>query len=80
MLCNSLYIFSLPPSRQCYRNGLAEVFNASSFVNQETCDQDQAYFIGHTGKCFRVFFIVKSRVFDHNMSCVLDINNNGGIK
>lgn len=47
-------LFSLPPSRWSFRTRLAKVFLPMflSFVSQEACDQDCAYFIGHTGKCF----------------------------
>ena len=39
------------------------------------------FFIRHLGKSFfSVLFIVKFLVYDHNMSCALEINSNSGFK
>ena len=53
--------------------------NVSLFITQKTCDQDWAFFNAQFGKWFvSVFFIVKFRVSDNNMSCALETNCNNG--
>lgn len=46
--------FSPSSSRRCFRNDFGKSFfaNVSSVVTQETRDQDQTNFTGHTGKFF----------------------------
>lgn len=63
----------------CFNYGLTKFFYVSAFLSQEACDQDRAYFAGHTGKYFFsiVLFIEKFRICEHSIPCALEINSNG---
>ena len=65
-------VFVLFSTRKCISA------NASSSVTQKESNQDQTYFTGHTGKCFRQSSVnCEIFVCDHDITSTLEINSNG---
>ena len=69
-------LFFLIPGAVFGRTG-----NVSSFVTQNTCDQDQVISLDTLGSIsVTVVLSVQFWVCEHNMQSVLKINSNGGFK
>ena len=80
-LCSSLscylWVFSF---LALFLDRLAKVFlQVSSFAIQKSCDQDRVFSLDILVNVFvSNLFLAKFRVWEHGMSCTLEMNNNGG--